>query len=223
MINEIPAMITVPAADPASCIARRLRSAYFRNYNWLAGQVSPGSIRNPERRYAALDGGRGAFNRYAKSVWGDIAAMLQQRHVLDPEGYIAAQFVSALPTTRSQLLGDAAWSRYKEWLQERERRRNCAIDVELSSLQVEVDRYLASVGGDLRQARNAVLLGVRYRLSPVFRYVIAHHDGYNEVTQMWQSLAVDDYLRDPKGYDLLWGNLLPESLKQQAETHLGRD
>src|ERR1700739_2767163 len=71
--------------------------------------------------------------------------------------------------------------------------------------------------GDNEQAWRALLLDPTSCLSDLFRFVLARQEGYADLAEFYRDAALSQYLCDSKQYDQVWGNVIPEELRQAAE------
>ena len=71
-----------------------------------------------------------------------------------------------------------------------------------------------------RELWRLILLTIDIQLSPLFCYCLGVKEGFDDVRQQYEELAVSQYMTNPAAYKEAWITVLPEFLVQHCDALL---
>jgi hypothetical protein len=212
--NEPP-----PELDYRERLAARLRAAFVRERRrWVVRRTGKPSMFG-SGPIPAWDGGIDYNGVRHTAVWPKVADQLIDARCADPERFILAQFSGLANLRASDMLGGKAMERYKQVMDK-------LPDIVLGSFQADMGAFRLGVHRTSRwfpdmtpRDVNEYVLGSHYfTLSPLFRYCCAAEEGFADLVDVYQYAALDQFMSSPTDYRRLWGNKLPQALRDHADS-----
>lgn len=180
-----------------------------RETNWGA-QVVP-----------KYDGGTGPGGQKYKSVWDRVARFVIQNSA-EPRRFVQVQFAvrQAKPIEPTELVSPRALELYRY-------NEKTAFEDILRLFHYQQQRA-ATEFNKLRPCKinhqwtdadihRAVLGNTLVQLSALFRYCIAHREGYTSIADRYKDEALVQYLSQPEDYDKIWVGWIPPELTNEAQ------
>lgn len=175
------------------------------------------------RHMPQWDGGETASGRRAKPVWPKIAAFCLA-HGIDPEVLIKLIFDDwgrSVPPPPNVAHGDYALKRYEEYRKKHNSgsaRELVAIGFESQKAQARIAiAFYASWGLPREKVWRLGILGDAQPLSVLFRYCLAKSENFEDLANEFKDKALMQYLSDVESYDVVWGDWIPQELKDAAK------
>jgi hypothetical protein len=153
--------------------------------------------------------------------WLRAVQAMQELGCQSPEQYVLAQFSANVPLAPAQLAGQAARAAYAAFKQSCDARSRGQWQSESAVFQSACAEMQANRPHcDARQVWEHVLRSLRVPLSPLFRYCLAVAEDMPETANILRAAALDQYLRDPLGFDKNWAGKIPNDLRVTADALL---
>ncbi len=166
------------------------------------------------------DGGQDSMGRTFKPIWPKIAKFFRA-HDLDPAECVTAAFAAAKHGTppNPTALCDTKLIGIKDAMYELLRERLYAQRVSCEQqLAVLVSRAKAYLHFDEPEAVKHVLTAESSQFDALFRYCAGVRMGLQPTVERYHEAALARYFWVPRLFDEVWGDWIPESLRQEAQT-----
>jgi hypothetical protein len=166
------------------------------------------------------DGGEDSHGRVHQNMWERVARFVI-RNRLDPRRFVRAQFAirDSKPIEPTSLLTDQAISLYHHQAQTDDEEIRRLFDFQRRRALAEFDKLMpcrTSRGWTDGDINRAVLGNMLVPLSALFRYCLTKRDGHEDLAETFAQEAVVQYLAQPSDYDKVWGDWIPQALKDLA-------
>ena len=234
--DAVPRKIAIPAARPQEPppeefvekppaqeslrenIARRLRSAYVREYQRWHRMYHGRETSRGNGHIAEWDGGQAQSGRRHSNVWLKIADLLIMRNRLDPEGFVVSQLGQGFPQHPNMLLSEAAWSIYQKIADSADARLEVSWRNETRQFRLQVTKVAEWLtDAENRVVFHWVLVGEDSGLSALFRYIAGYRMGMQDIVTDLHEPALTQILANPEGYAKHWGSKIPRDLLREVE------
>jgi hypothetical protein len=202
--------------------ANRLRSAYVARRRAIQTQQTGRPSTWGETRIPRWDGGLDPNGVRHPCIWLSIARRCLEDG-LDPFVLVALLFegreVGEMPLP-NVMLSPRMLDQYEDRAREMEGELKVALRVQNELMVGEAALLAAREKIDRGVALARVLADTTFDLSGLFRYCHAMQAGDPELSQRFLGPALTQYLFRRAIYDRAWGDLIPRTLKTQAEAIL---
>jgi hypothetical protein len=198
----------VGAGEVCYATADELREVWFTAWRWHHYHTT-GRRSNFGRSYIPRwDGGLDTAGRQYQPLWPRVAAFLAENGVTDIRTFVQAMFDDSRtpPPDPSVLLSASTLASYRKCPDPTRRVAD--------ALRVQKNEYGRALHQarlfypDPSTARLAVLLDRSVSLSALFRFLAADYYQMTNVQAMWFEEALAQYVRNPDGYDRVYGERL---------------
>lgn len=167
----------------------------------------------------AWDGGTDAWGRTYRPVWPRLAELLE-REQLDPDAFLAAQFVDRRqPPTPAQCAGPEALVRYRQYRTEADAGAAdpallLAAQARLLSYRLVLGQARLADGWTAVQLLASILADSSLELSALFRYGIARREGLLDLARRLLPLARQQYRTRRADYDRHWQGFVDDAVRE---------
>jgi len=190
--------------------AERLYNAFYRaTHHIVAAWRSP-------------YGGPPPYTADRQKLWLKFAKKLQSRGIGDPEAYINQLFELGDTLQPSQVVAEQAMATYERRLETSREQQQRGWHTACNEFNVHA-RIIARANPtwSIARVQRAVLSNLAYDLPPLFRYCIAAHSNFEDLTADFYDQALRQLLTDPGGYATTWQGRIPVTLLNAAARMLG--
>lgn len=201
----------------------RIRAAYVRAMRRWINENNPGADstwgadHNPK-----YDGGIAPNGRNYRSSWVSIADFLAEHNCFDAEGFIDANCIpGARPPEPAQLITQTAIDTYRSRAANTPKALQSALTSQAGVFRVEnlkLRRWYPDTAK--QEIWRRVLLTLDVQISPLFCYCLAAREGFSDICQLYEELAISQYMTNPAAYRQAWAAVLPDTLIQHCDALL---
>jgi len=203
-VTDHPEM--TPMQRKVECIARRLRRAYFAQWDIRVMQ----------------DRGR-TSNHTVKTMekWRPLAEMLVRTPLCNPEAFMAYHFSGVkMPQVRN-VMADTVMTDFQQFCRDAAAMYRTQLEIDIAALRFDSRQRLASWPEmSEEEAVRESLVDLTVKMTALFRYCAAAERGWTDIADKFHTLAMEELLVDPDGYKRTWGASLPQSLLEEADAQL---
>jgi len=169
------------------------------------------------------DGGVTSSGQKCKPIWPKIAAFCL-KHDLEPDVLIDSIFrfrKGGIAPNPNVACGQYALNCYSQYMSpEAEQARVSTMSVDFEAQKTRamtaIDSLKFRFNYPTETTWKLVLYDEKQPLSFLFRYCLARSENLDDVAKEFHERALAQYATSPKDYDRIWGDWIPEELKQDA-------
>jgi len=207
--------------DPIEEFAARVREAYVSRRRALVSTLEGVPSTYGMQRMPKWDGGEDSSGRRHTSIWVRIALMLLEANCFDAEGYVNFVMEGGVLVEPNWLLSRQRLRNYMINLvgTKSQRQREYAAELEQFVAAVNTTRCWFPDKTDQELWEHVLLSQPRWHLSALFCYATALSFGARYIADIYEDLALKQFMQDPNGYVTGWGEQLPEEIVQRAEAY----
>lgn len=205
-------------------LAQDLRQIYIeerRDFHRKRGQHISASNYKPSPQW---DGGKNSRGYKFKPIWPKIAAVVAE-NALDPRLFVRACFEAAdkYAPEPNILLSKSALDNYQKHSAEGGKYDlNTSLALAKEVFKSRLYYYVDQTDMEQADILTAVLFDETLQMSPLFRYCMSIRFDLIPVRKEYFKAAVLEYVRDREEYDRCWSDVLPESLRTNADSYYQR-
>jgi hypothetical protein len=202
-------------------IADKVRTFYIMSYRQHVENRDGTRCTYGMYRLDRWDGGYDEKGKWCEPTWIRIVEFALE-HKVNPISLVRETFAawkSKFPPYPNQFATPSALLRVRTVERTYDR---FAEDLALSdqTFRAAASSYHLHGGMSLDAAVTRVLNEPTNGLTPLYRYCMAARGGLDSVAARYAEQAFIDYILDKPAYDATWGDLITETLRQQAEDFL---